>query len=562
MNIRLFLVPVALSLAACAGGGMRADAPDLDPVTELALDPKEVNYHVILAEMALEGEEYPVAAREYATAAEMTADTALLARAAEVAFDFGTPEETLATLRRWASLDPFAVAPRQYLARYYLRYDQAPLAVAHLDFLYGALGRGAEDGFSVLLPVLGEARDPRVAMQAMAYLLEAYPREASAHHAYAWLALRAAELDLAVKHASIALDLDPVWTDAAVLYARALLANGRTDEALEYLAGRVGLDGDVRLRLEYSVLLIAADRVDEARAILVGLLRDQPGMPGALRTLGFLELQEGNLDLAERHFTALAATGRSLGDAMYYLGDIEERRDDLRAAARYYARVTEGEHAATAQIRLALILFRLGQEEGAVRHLQDFARHQPLLAADMVAAEGELLVRMGQPERALEVYAAALERNPNDVTLMYSRAFLLERLDRVDEAIAMMRDILALQPDNATALNALGYTLTDRTDRHREARRYIRRALELEPDSAAIIDSMGWVEYRLGNLDAALAHLERAWSMDRDPEIASHLGEVLWMLGRQDEARAIWEESLQENPTSEVVIDTMERLGA
>jgi tetratricopeptide (TPR) repeat protein len=89
--------------------------------------------------------------------------------------------------------------------------------------------------------------------------------------------------------------------------------------------------------------------------------------------------------------------------------------------------------------------------------------------------------------------------------------------------------------------------------------RYIKRAMELEPNEPAIIDSMGWVNYRMGNYDEALKYLRRAVGMMQDPEIAAHLGEVLWVSGRHDEARRVWERALEEAPDSSILLEVMNR---
>jgi tetratricopeptide (TPR) repeat protein len=166
---------------------------------------------------------------------------------------------------------------------------------------------------------------------------------------------------------------------------------------------------------------------------------------------------------------------------------------------------------------------------------------------------------MGRYDEALDLYEHRLERYPGDESLLYARAFLYERMDRVDDSIKELEALLERDPDDPVALNALGYTLADRTDRYDEARGYIVRALERSPDSPAIVDSMGWIEYKLGNHETALEYLNRAWSIDRDPEIAAHLGEVLWVMGDEAAALDIWYESLEEHPESDALREVIDR---
>jgi len=138
---------------------------------------------------------------------------------------------------------------------------------------------------------------------------------------------------------------------------------------------------------------------------------------------------------------------------------------------------------------------------------------------------------------------------PGD-SLLLARAFLLERLDRVPEAVADMRKVAQRRPDDPTALNALGYTLVDRTRSVEEGTKLIERAIAEKPDSYAIQDSMGWALVQGGRLDEGKAWLDKAWAGSEDPEVAAHLGETLWRMGRTAEAKKLWDEALAENPES------------
>jgi tetratricopeptide (TPR) repeat protein len=209
---------------------------------------------------------------------------------------------------------------------------------------------------------------------------------------------------------------------------------------------------------------------------------------------------------------------------------------------------------------VSVILTRLGQAEGALSQLERFARRHPRQALDVRFTEAQLLEAMERYDEALEAYDEILAAKPPSLGLLLSRAEVELARGDTEAAVAGYREALALRPDSATALNALGYTLADRTDQLREARKLIERALEKEPDNAAIIDSMGWVLFRQGEPEKALPYLERAWELIRDPEVAAHLGETLWTLGRRQEAREILQEAYDEFPGSEPLRDTLQRL--
>jgi tetratricopeptide (TPR) repeat protein len=160
----------------------------------------------------------------------------------------------------------------------------------------------------------------------------------------------------------------------------------------------------------------------------------------------------------------------------------------------------------------------------------------------------------------MEVFNTALGIVPGNSDLLYARALVAEKLGRIDILERDIRTILKTEPDNAHALNALGFTLADQTDRYQEAYGYLKRAIEIMPDDAAIIDSWGWVHYRLGDYDKAISLLRKALSQFDDAEISAHLGEVLWVTGDQQEARQVWQQrALKKSPDDPVLQNVMRR---
>lgn len=551
------LIPlVLLMLAACAAPGPQAPGPD-----DLAPDfgrPGEPDYHVFMGELALQREQPALAATEFLRAARASDDPALAERAARFTAAYGTAAEAVEAARLWAERAPDSLHPRRLLVRAYLAQGEAEAAAGELARLRAA-GSDSGRAFLALLPLAGEARDPQPAYEAMAAAASGYPADPSGAYAEASLALRAGLVAQAKSAAERALALDPDWLEAALLYARVLATAGEVDAALGWLDTHPAA-GEREMRLERAAILINADRGDEARSLLEALLEESPADPEALRALGYLEFHAGRAEEAERAFMALLAHGQHTNDALFYLGGLKEQQGDIEGAARFYSRVDGGEHLLTAQVRLALLMFRMGRPELALQHLELFARRNPDTAAELGVARAELLSRLGRPEEAVAVYDELLAAAPDDVSLRYTRGLLLVELGRVDGALADFAHIVSLRPEDPTALNALGYTLADLTDRHEEAYGLIRRALLAEPDSPAILDSMGWVLYRLGRAREAVPYLERALELQRDPEIAAHLGEVLWSLGQPERARAVWGEALAEFPDNGILIDTMGRL--
>ena len=182
-------------------------------------------------------------------------------------------------------------------------------------------------------------------------------------------------------------------------------------------------------------------------------------------------------------------------------------------------------------------------------------------AADKLQSEAIVLREAGQIDRAYEAQSGAVKLQPDNDDYLYDKAMLAERLGRLDEMERELRSILARNPKNPQALNALGFSLADHNLRLEEAKSLIEQALALAPGDPFITDSLGWVEYRLGHPKRALELLREAMRKQPDPEIAAHLGEVLWKLGEHASARDAWRAGLRLKRDNATLNSTLKRFG-
>ena len=206
-----------------------------------------------------------------------------------------------------------------------------------------------------------------------------------------------------------------------------------------------------------------------------------------------------------------------------------------------------------------MLAHQLDDVDGAFELLDGFAEESPNNAVEVVALKAQLLISLGRYEEGLGLYEQAIEYRPENQGLVLGRADLLLRTGKLDEAIAQYRSAKKRWPDSAMVLNALGYVLADNTEEFVEAEKLIRKALEFDPQSAAIIDSHGWVLYKLGRHEDGLAELQRAYDRMKDPEVASHIVEVLAELDRRDEAIDVLERAEKQDPDSEMLKSVRKR---
>lgn len=563
-------VVVLLAAGALAGGcatprepgGQRSPAVERAPAPPSAADESRrpaapLLYHILVGEIAGQRDALDVAVRHYLEAARLSRDPRVAARATRIAVYARRRVEAIEAAERWVELAPRDLDARQTLAILYVRAGRTDEALAELRVVLEA---GGERAFDTIAAVLAREKDRERALAVMDRLRREASARPEAHLAYARLALHAGRDEAALAAADEALKGRPDWTEALLVRARALVRLDRRDEALADLVRSVrARPSDWRLGLAYARMLVEARRFDAARTEFARLNALRPEDPDVNHALGLLAIEARDWPAAERYLKRLYELGKRTDEAAYFLGSVYETRKRYDQALRWFGRVRHGEYRLDAQVRIARVRARKGDLAAGRALLRAMRRQHPALAVRLFLAEGEILADRKRYREAFDLYSSALEKLPDNPDLLYARALVAEKLDRLERVEADLRRILAKDPDNVHALNALGYTLADRTDRYQEALRYIQRALELRPDHPAIIDSMGWVQYRLGNYELALKYLRRARELSNDPEIAAHLGEVLWVMGDRSAAREVWESALKESPESEILHRVLQR---
>ena len=288
---------------------------------------------------------------------------------------------------------------------------------------------------------------------------------------------------------------------------RARILSGDSQEPLEQSRALAEHDATPANLLNYALLLLAAHQDQAALAQLEALSRDPESQPVALRLLGLVEFQNGDLDAAGRHFTELLTTGKFVDDSFYYLGLIAERHADLEKALRLYAQVQNGDNAAAALVRASTILQTHGAAPAAQEILDHLIEDEPARAPEVVAARAKIYADAGDARQALAVLDRGLEQYPDSVDLRYAIATTDEQAGHFGAALQELNQVLKQRPDDPAALNAYGYTLADHNRKLGEARELIERAYAAAPRNAAILDSLGWVLYRQGHDDQALPYL-------------------------------------------------------
>jgi tetratricopeptide (TPR) repeat protein len=532
-----------------------AVAPSRLPKIELT---PQLLHQFLVAEFAGHRGQIGLAVSAYRDLAITTRDPRIAQRAAEIALFARQYNAALDDARIWVDADPDSEQARQMLASLLAASGRSEeLATQVAKMLTTA---GPRLGASLLgLNAIFSRSPDKVAVQKLIFqVTDPYLGIAEAHFTRAVAAYEARDAQSASAEAERALALRPDWEQAALLRAQ---VTPRSSDMIEGLRSFVAANPKARdARIAYARALVSEKRYEEARREFNTILADNKDNADAIYAVAVLSLQLNDPGLAEGHLKRLVDLGYSEADsARLYLGQIAEERKQWDEAIRWYSSVAAGDQYLAAQVRMASVLAQTGRLDEARRGLHDAVAAGPRERAQLLLGEAQILRDAGRFPDAYAVLQGGLATQPGQPELLYEAALAADKIGKADISERYLRELIKIAPDNAHAYNALGYSLADRNERLDEAQELIDKALQLAPDDPFILDSKGWVLFRKGDTDGALDVLKKALAIRADPEIAAHCGEVLWVLGRHEDALKTWGEAAKATPGNEALQATIKR---
>lgn len=515
---------------------------------------------VTAAELAGRDEDYEKAVEFYSKAAQVSDDPQVAQRATQIAVYAEDYDTALVNLRRWIELAGDEFPEHQLAASLFLRAGETDAAQHHLTSVYKNRVRKGDEPWEAIVQILAGQPDGALAAAVFEALIEdlGYGQTLAGIKEQSRLALRFRDLELAEAITSVGIKLAGQAAEGHFWRGQMRAATRRVNDAREDYEAAVKLEPDnVEYRLALAALLQSQGESEQALAQLEALPEDS----SVLFSKAAYAFEAGDEALAATYYERLGELQKNdpSSDSAYLLGQLAERLERKREALDWYSEVSQGERLTLSRMRSSVLLAELDRLAEARAMLRNLQNGNAETASNAYMLEAELVDRGGNSEEALEVYGRGLRLLPDQTQLRYARALHAEKIDRIDIAEQDLRAILDASPDDPNALNALGYTLADRTDRYDEALALISRAYEMLPEEPAIVDSMGWIHYKLGDYEKAEEFLRAALELAYDSEIAAHLGEVLWAMGRVDEALAVWDDALARDPESQVVLETKVR---
>lgn len=571
-QLTLLVLPL---LAACAHAPQQAVADTPVPAAKANLEqivetPKldlpnvaltdRLLYEFLLGDIAAQRGRPGLAAQAYLDLAKTTRDPRVARRAAQLAYEARQLDVAVEAFKLWQELEPSSPLAKQMLLSLLLSGGNLQEARPHLEAVLQADPANAGHVFMSIYPLVARIPDKSAVLDWMVEATHPYPDVAEGHWAVAQAAAAAGKKDLAQAEAHRAVTLKPDW-DAAAAFEAELYLSSEPQKGLSLLKRFLDAHPDNKeLRLYYARALLNQKQFAAAREEFQRLLKDRPDSPDLAFAIALISMQMGEYARAEQELQqALTKGGKEESTVHHYLAQLNEARQNDAAALEHYRQVKDGEYVYAARLREVALLDKAGKLSEAREALQRAVPKTDQQRVQLILIDAQLLREGKQHEASYQVLAQGLEKFPEHPELLYQTAMAADKLKKNELFEQLIRKLMKLEPDNAHAYNALGYSLLDRNVRIQEAMKLVEKAYQLAPNDAAIIDSMGWGHYLLGNLDKSEEFLRRAFSANPDPEIAAHLGEVLWKRGDKDGARKIWADSATANPDNEAIKAVMKR---
>ena len=586
---RTFAPRALVSLVASMALSQAAWGASVQPskVENSSLD-SQLFYQLLIGEIELRSGEAGNAFEVLLDAARRSKDEQLFRRATDIALQARAGDQALTAAKAWRTSLPESQEALRYVVQLLVSLNRAPETLEPMRALLKITPAAERSAAIISLPrFFSRAADRGQAAGLIEQALQPYADATETRVAArvamgrAWLAVPDAAKALALARRAHA--QDPTAEGPAMLAIEMLPGSAAAEEiVVSHLKAKPASNG---VRLVYVRALTTSQRYADAIAQLEVATRTEPKLAPPWLTLGALQLElrrpaeataalNTYLQLAENSSAAAAASGAEgedddeapnarddgLTQARLLLSQAAEQQGNFAAAESWLAKVDNPQRALEVQSRRATLLARQGKVGEARELIRRVPEKSPEDVRAKLLAEAQVLREIKQWSEANAVLAQANQKFQNDADLLYEQSMTAEKLNRMDDMERLLRRVIEIKPDHHHAYNALGYSLAERNQRLPEAKKLIQKALELSPGEPFITDSLGWVEYRLGNRDEALRLLRGAYKSRPDPEIAAHLGEVLWVNGQRDEARRVWGEGRKRDSANDVLLETLARL--
>ncbi|CAN4268256.1 NrfG FOG, TPR repeat [Methylophilaceae bacterium] len=559
-------IALGLLITFSTAGSFSARAEITAPKTKLptitSASPEFV-YKYLLGEIAGQRGDITLASQLFLDLAKQTRDARLAERAAKAAAYANQPGIALQAATLWVELDRTSLEAQQASSQLLVASGNLKQAKPHIQQLL-ARPETRANGFLYLNTLLANQKDKNEVLESIKEFAAPYPKLPEARLAVAQAAINADNNSLAKTELSAADKLSPGWEIAAQLQGQMIFKESPTKAITFYQDFLKKYPQANDVRMTYAKTLVNQKRHTEAKPEFVRLVEESKGSPEISAVVGLLSLESNDYKDADKYFEQALAGGFKEPEQLYiYLGRSAERQKNDAKALTWYDKIQpSSERYLEGRLSAANAIARTKNLDAAISMLDNVDELTPEQQIVVIQTQANMLGQAKRHQESFDLMSIAVKNTPNSPELIYDYAMAAERLVKLDVMETELRKVILMKPDFAAAYNALGYSFADRNIKLDEAKTLIETALKLQPNDHYMLDSLGWVHYRLGNLALAVENLRKAYEMQADPEIAAHLGEVLWKQGQQEEAKKIWGLALKEYPANDLLVATAKKFNS
>jgi predicted Zn-dependent protease len=549
------------SLGEVEASTAKSELPKL-PALELktAIDP-DVMYLLLAADIAMQRQQYSLAYEAYMELSKRVHDPKFAEQAAKLALQIKDSRKTNDAVSMWINQEPKNVTARKLAALTALRGRDKSIAIKQLNALLTAEPDNFENALLELSSILQKENKEKFIYD----VLESLSTKTSSHKAVIYFVQSLLSMQMknnaqAENKVKQTLQLQPDWEHPLLIQAQlAFMANDYNRVKSLLTAAVLKHPNNVPFKKMLAQTLIKTSDYESAAGLYESLINQNPKEGDNYIALALINLELNKDENAQTILKTLAEQSQWESAANFYLGKIEEKHNNSAAAIVLFDKVTDQQLSLEAAISSINLLVKERQFEQVDSRLSVLLQKYPQQKLRFVLMQASLYSQQNQQEKSFNLLSEMLLEFPDEKDVLYTRALVAEHLGKMDVLETDLKKIIAKHPDDVDALNALGYKLLDDASRYHEAEKYLQHAIKLRPSEPAIMDSYGWLQFKIGKYPQALSYLQSAYDKQNSGEIAAHLCEVLWSMGRKEDAQLVFDSALKVFPEDVDLMDFQQR---
>ncbi len=536
----------------------KSGLPPLEAKT--AIDP-DVMYLMLAAELAMQRQQFGLAYEAYMELAKRVKDQRFAEQAAKMALQIKDSRKTTDAISAWMNQEPKNVTAKKVAALNALRGNDKKIAAKELNALLTTEPDNFENALLELSNILQKEGKEKFVYDTLEVLAtKTTSSKPIIYFVQSLLSIQMKNNVQAEKKIEQTLILKPDWEHPLLIQAQlALMANNFLGAKTLLNTAILKHPNNPAFKKLLAQMLIKTTEYEAAAELYQALITQTPSDGENYIALALINLQLNRDTNAETILKTLAEKAEWASQANFYLGKIEEKRNNTEAAVVMFDKVKDGGFELDAGVSIINLLAKDRKYADIDLRLDVLVKKFPAQKLRFVLMQASLYNQQNQAEKAFSLLSETLLQMPDEKDLLYTRALVAEHLGKLDLLESDLKRILTKDANNSEALNALGYTLLSDKKRIAEAEKYLQRAIKLQPNEPVIMDSFGWLQFKLGNYLQAVKYLQLAYEKQNSGEIAAHLCEVLWMMNKKEDAQKLLDEALKASPDDTDLLDFKKR---